>query len=54
MAKTRDLRIKKTVASTIFDTCNYIFLACLAIVTLYPIWHVAMASISILQLFACC
>lgn len=46
MAKQRDLRIKRTLASNIFDVCNYIFMACLAIVTLYPIWHVAMASIS--------
>ena len=46
MAKARDLRIKKTVASQVFDICNYIFLAFLSVVTLYPIWHVAMASIS--------
>ena len=39
-------KIKKSVASMIFDTCNTIFLAVLTLVTLYPLWHVAMASIS--------
>ena len=51
MAKTkvttmRANRIKKTTASVIFDTCNYIFMILLAAITLYPLWHVAMASIS--------
>ncbi|MBR3504658.1 MAG: carbohydrate ABC transporter permease [Clostridia bacterium] len=43
---TRGNRIKKTTGSIIFDTFNYLFMILLAAVTLYPLWHVAMASIS--------
>ena len=49
MAKAKVIRanrIKKTKGSIIFDTCNYIFMILLAAITLYPLWHVAMASIS--------
>ena len=39
-------RIKKSTASWVFDICNIIFLSLLSLITLYPLWHVAMASIS--------
>ena len=37
---------KKSVSGRIFDTCNYIFLMLLAIVCLYPMYHVLIGSFS--------
>jgi len=37
---------KRSVSGTIFDTCNYIFLALLALTCLYPVWHVVAGSFS--------
>ncbi len=37
---------RKTVGSMIFDVCNYIFLAILALTCIYPMWHVLAGSIS--------
>lgn len=39
-------RIKTTVGSMVFDSCNFLFLTLLMFVTLYPFWHVLMASMS--------
>ncbi len=39
-------RIRKTPASMLFDICNYSFMMVLVFITLYPFWHVAMASMS--------
>lgn len=38
------MKIKKTIGERIFDVFNHIFLLCLALVCLYPLWHVCMAS----------
>lgn len=40
------MKIKKTVGERIFDVVNHIFLACLGLLCIYPLWHVAMASFS--------
>ena len=37
---------RKTVGSRIFDICNCAFLTLLAVICLYPMWHVLMGSIS--------
>ena len=37
---------RKTVGSRVFDICNYFMLSMLAIICLYPMWHVLMGSIS--------
>lgn len=40
------MRIKATKGERIFQVCNYIFLTLLALICLYPLWHVIMASLS--------
>ena len=40
------MRIKATKGERIFQVCNYIFLTLLALICLYPLWHVVMASFS--------
>ena len=40
------MRIKATKGERIFQVCNYIFLTLLALICLYPLWHVIMASFS--------
>jgi len=40
------MKIKATKGERIFQVCNYIFLSLLAVVCLYPLWHVVMASFS--------
>ena len=40
------MRIKATKGERIFQVCNYIFLSLLALICLYPLWHVVMASFS--------
>ena len=40
------MRIKATKGERIFQVCNYIFLTMLALICLYPLWHVIMASFS--------
>lgn len=40
------MKIKETRGELIFHVCNYIFLTALAVVCLYPLWHVVMASFS--------
>ncbi len=40
------MKIKATFGERIFQVFNYTFLALLAFVCLYPIWHVLMASLS--------
>lgn len=40
------MKIKKTLGEKIFDCFNYLFLALLAIVTLYPCYYVLVASVS--------
>lgn len=37
---------RKTVGSTVFDVCNYIFLGLLALICFYPMWHVLCGSFS--------
>ena len=37
---------KKSVSGMIFDTFNYIFLTLLALVCLYPVYHVLIGSFS--------
>ncbi len=37
---------KKSLAEKIFDSANYIFMALLIVVMLYPLWYVVMASFS--------
>lgn len=36
----------KSIGSRIFDICNYVFLAFLALICLYPMWHVLCGSFS--------
>lgn len=40
------MKIKATKGERIFQVCNYIFLSLMAVVCLYPLWHVVMASFS--------
>ena len=42
----KTIHIKKSLGEKIFDTCNYIFLAVLTLVCLYPMLHVLWASLS--------
>lgn len=39
-------RIKQTVAGRVFDVVNVVFMFLLMLVTLYPFWYVAVASVS--------
>ena len=36
----------KTLGEKIFDVINYILLACLLLITLYPCWYVLVSSVS--------
>ena len=40
------MRIKASKGERIFQVCNYLFLSLLALICLYPLWHVVMASFS--------
>ena len=40
------MKVKKSLGSKIFDVCNYIFLIFVMIIMLYPMLHVAFASVS--------
>lgn len=40
------MRIKAFKGERIFQVCNYLFLSLLALICLYPLWHVVMASFS--------
>ena len=40
------MKIKRSLGSRIFDICNTIFLCVIAIITLYPMYYVFLASIS--------
>lgn len=40
------MKIKRSLEERIFEVCNIIFMCFLMFITLYPLWHVAMASIS--------
>ncbi|MCK9479503.1 MAG: carbohydrate ABC transporter permease [Firmicutes bacterium] len=38
--------VKRSISNIIFDISNYLFLTLLMVITLYPFWHVIMASFS--------
>lgn len=40
------MKYKKSLGEKVFDTCNYLFLILLVIITLYPCWYVLVASVS--------
>jgi putative aldouronate transport system permease protein len=42
----KNMKIRKSLGENIFNMFNILFMAVLMFVTLYPLWHVAMASIS--------
>ena len=37
-------KMKATMGQRVFALFNYLILTCLVIVTLYPFWHIVMAS----------
>lgn len=41
------MKIKRTKGEVIFSVINTVFMTVMAVVTLYPLWHVLMASISV-------
>lgn len=46
------MAIRRSLSERAFQACNVAFMALLMLVTLYPIWHVAMASISVPEVVA--
>lgn len=40
------MKIKRSKGERIFEVFNYIFLSIIIIICLYPVWYVAMASVS--------
>lgn len=40
------MKIKTSLSQKIFDLCNTVFMLLLVFITLYPVWHVLMASLS--------
>ena len=47
MAKTKKaMKVKRSKGERIFTVFNYIFLTAVIILCIYPVWYVAMASVS--------